>query len=39
MIEGYCSRTSLCARETLDIHLTAKPADRVTIDVYRMGYY
>lgn len=39
MIEGYCSRTSVRAGEKIDIHLSAKPADRVTIDVYRIGYY
>jgi hypothetical protein len=39
MIEGFCSRTSARAGETVDIFLSAMPAAEVTIDVYRMGYY
>lgn len=39
MLEGYCSRTSVRVGETLEIHLSARPAYNVTIDVYRIGYY
>ena len=38
-IEGYCSRTSVRAGESLDIFLSAHPATEVRIDFYRMGYY
>jgi len=38
-IEGYCSHTSVRAGEKLSIHLSSTPASRVTVDLYRMGYY
>lgn len=38
-IEGYCSRTSISAGETLDIFISAYPETHVTVDFYRMGYY
>jgi hypothetical protein len=38
-IEGYCSRTSVRAGETLELKVSANPASSVTIDVYRLGYY
>ena len=39
MIEGYCSRTSARAGETIDLFLSAVPATEVTLDLYRLGYY
>ncbi|MHB8519782.1 MAG: N,N-dimethylformamidase beta subunit family domain-containing protein [Limisphaerales bacterium] len=38
-IEGYCSRTSVQARETLDIFVSTNPPSPFTIDFFRMGYY
>lgn len=38
-IEGYCSRTSLRAGETLRIFVSTNPASPFTLDLYRMGYY
>src|SRR5262245_27201267 len=38
-IEGYCSRTSLKAGETLDIKVSANPASQFALDIYRLGYY
>jgi hypothetical protein len=38
-IEGYCSRTSVRAGETIDLKVSTNPASRFTIDLYRMGYY
>jgi hypothetical protein len=38
-IEGYCSRNSVRAGETLDIKVSTNPPSAVTIDVYRLGYY
>ena len=39
LIEGFCSRTSVRAGETIDLFLSADPASAVTVDVYRLGYY
>ena len=39
MIEGFCSRTSARAGETIDVFLSSKPAESVTINLYRIGYY
>ena len=39
LVEGYCSRTSVRPGETIGLHLSADPAARVAIDIYRMGYY
>jgi len=39
LIEGYCSRQSVKAGETLDIFVSTKPAARFGIEVFRMGYY
>jgi len=39
MIEGFCSRTSARAGETIDVFISAKPAESVTINLYRIGYY
>ncbi|MFN0054052.1 MAG: N,N-dimethylformamidase beta subunit family domain-containing protein [Planctomycetales bacterium] len=39
VIEGYCSRTSLRAGETLQVMVSTNPASAFQIDVYRLGYY
>lgn len=39
LIEGYCSRQSLAAGETLQIFVSTEPARRFTLDIYRMGWY
>ena len=39
LVEGYCSRTSVRPGETIDLFLSADPAGKATVDVYRMGYY
>lgn len=38
-IEGYCSRQSLEAGQTLDVMVSTNPPGRFEIDVFRMGYY
>ncbi len=38
-IEGYCSRQSVKAGETLDIFVSTKPASRFKLEVFRTGYY
>lgn len=38
-IEGYCSRTSVRAGESLDIHVSTRPSSDFTLDLYRLGYY
>ena len=38
-IEGYCSRQSVKAGETLDIFVSTKPAARFNIEIFRTGYY
>jgi hypothetical protein len=38
-IEGYCSRTSVRAGESLDVMVSAAPASPFRLDVYRLGYY
>src|SRR5262245_57415946 len=38
-IEGFCSRTSVQAGETLEIKVSCNPASPFTLDLYRMGYY
>lgn len=39
VIEGYCSRQSVKAGETLDIFVSTAPVARFQIEVFRMGYY
>jgi len=39
LIEGYCSRQSVSAGQTLHIFVGTDPARQFNIDVYRMGYY
>ena len=38
-IEGYCSKQSVLAGETLDVMVSANPAARFTLEIFRMGYY
>lgn len=38
-IEGYCSRTSARAGETLSFHISTNPASAFRLDIYRMGFY
>src|SRR5687768_11226014 len=38
-IEGYCSRVSAAAGDTLSFHVSTNPASPFRIDIYRMGYY
>src|SRR5689334_3421698 len=38
-IEGYCSRQSVKAGETIDIMVSTNPARRFHIEIFRMGYY
>jgi hypothetical protein len=39
LIEGYCSRQSVKAGETLDLFVSTKPAARFRIEIFRTGYY
>ena len=39
LIEGYCSRQSVKAGETMEIYVSTKPVARFIIEVFRMGYY
>lgn len=38
-IEGYCSRASVRAGETITFHVSTNPPSPFTIEVYRTGYY
>ncbi|MGE3822244.1 MAG: N,N-dimethylformamidase beta subunit family domain-containing protein [Isosphaeraceae bacterium] len=38
-IEGYCSRQSVKAGESIDVMVSTDPARRYTIEVFRTGYY
>jgi hypothetical protein len=38
-IEGYSSRTSAAAGESIAFKVSTRPASRFTIDVYRLGHY
>lgn len=38
-IEGYCSHQSITAGETLHIMVSAQPASKFTLEIFRMGYY
>ena len=38
VIEGYASKTSVAAGETIDFKVSMKPAASFVIDIYRMGY-
>jgi len=39
VIEGYCSRQSVLAGESLDIMVSTSPAAKFTIEIFRTGYY
>ncbi|MCC6585491.1 MAG: hypothetical protein IT168_02125 [Bryobacterales bacterium] len=39
VIEGYASKTSVAAGETIDFKVSMKPAAGFVVDIYRMGYY
>lgn len=38
-IEGYVSRTSYAAGDTVQVFVSTEPATPFTLDIYRMGYY
>jgi len=38
-IEGYCSKQSVRAGETIDIMVSTQPPRRFRIEMFRMGYY
>lgn len=38
-IEGYCSRQSVAAGETLDIMVSTQPVSDFKIEIFRTGYY
>ena len=38
-IEGYCSRTSVRAGETISFHVSTNPPSAFTLDLFRLGYY
>lgn len=39
MIEGYCSKQSVLAGQSLDIMVSVRPASKFTIEIFRTGYY
>jgi hypothetical protein len=38
-IEGFCSRTSVRAGETIEFKVSTNPPSSFTLDLYRSGYY
>ncbi|MEZ5944679.1 MAG: DUF6605 domain-containing protein [Planctomycetaceae bacterium] len=38
-IEGYCSRQSVAAGETIDIKVSTNPPQKFVIEIFRTGYY
>ena len=38
-IEGFVSHTSIKAGETLKVYVSTEPADKYSLDIFRMGYY
>lgn len=38
-IEGYCSRQSVLAGDSLDLMISTNPGSRFTIEIFRTGYY
>src|SRR6185295_11397529 len=38
-IEGYFSRSSARAGETVSLHVKTDPESKFSVDLYRMGYY
>lgn len=39
LIEGYCSRQSVLAGESIDIMVSANPARKFRLEIFRSGYY
>jgi hypothetical protein len=39
LVEGYCSRQSVAAGDTLDILVSTNPPQKLTIEIFRTGYY
>lgn len=39
VIEGYCSRQSIAAGETIDFMVSTNPPARYNIEIFRTGYY
>lgn len=39
LIEGYCSHQSVEAGDRMDVFVSANPARRFTLSIFRMGYY
>jgi hypothetical protein len=39
LIEGYCSKQSVKAGESIDIFVSTKPVAKFSIEIFRMGYY
>src|SRR5688572_17650140 len=38
-IEGYFSRASVRAGETISLHVSTNPDSKFAVDLYRMGFY
>ena len=38
-IEGYCSKTSVKANDTIRFYVSTNPGSQYTLDIYRLGYY
>jgi hypothetical protein len=38
-IEGYCSKQSVMAGDSIDLHVSTDPAQEFTIEIFRSGYY
>ena len=38
-IEGFVSKASVKAGESLDLFVSTRPVDRFRVDIYRLGYY
>src|SRR5262249_48790296 len=38
-IEGYCSRASVRAGQSLSVFVSTNPASDFSLEIYRMGYY
>lgn len=39
LLEGYCTKTSVAAGDTIGFCVSTAPATPFTIDLYRLGYY
>ena len=38
-VEGYCSKQSVAAGESIDICISANPFEEVIVEIFRTGYY